>query len=270
MGTRDAARARRLQPESAFFPGVDGDFSVKQPHALAYALQPQRQGQLLGQAFRRRAHAVVLHRQFAVRLVARKLDTHLRGLGMLGDIGQRFLNHPKQRRGDTLGGFGRPHAYVGMGVDAIARHKIGDQPFHRGGQTQVIQHDGPQVRGNAPQRSEGRLDHPTHGAHPLAGAYVLRRQPGFQLGQFHGQRREALAQVVVQLACDVFLFLFAHMQQGVGQPRQLVARGAQGLVDALAFCDVAQEDGQEYAGVGPGLRDGRFHREFFAVGTQTP
>ena len=99
----------------------------------------------------------------------------------------------------------------------------------------------------------------------MAGGDTLARP-----GEIHFERRQLLAQFVVQFPCDACFLVFARLQHLGGQFAQFGLRLAQGIFRRLATRDVVQDYGEQARPADARLRNRRLDRKLHAVGAQRP
>ena len=187
------------------------------------------------------------------------------------DVGQRLLQHP-------VDGGGRQAAKVGnclgirhlqVGGDAAAAGEIHGQPFHRLGQSQVVQHQRTQVGRNPARRGHRRIERRVHPRQFFGHLRVPVLQLFARPGQVHLQRGELLAELVVEFPGDPGLFVLARLQHLRRKLAQLGLRLAQGVLGVFPAGDVAQDHGIDVRAVLAGLRDRSFDRKLRAVAPQS-
>jgi hypothetical protein len=190
--------------------------------ALAQAQQAEGLG--LAQRLALQAAAVVVHFQREHALEVAELDVHRRGLGVLGDVGERLLGravgHQLHVARHVDGRRGAPHHHAQRG----AVLETGRQPLHRGHQA-LVQDGRAQVAHDALAGLQRVLQH-VHGA-----AQVLVHMRALAVAAHPGQVQldggERAADVVVDLAGDVGALLLDAGLQVFGQLGQALARFGQ-------------------------------------------
>ena len=172
--------------------------------------------------FRVEAAAVVAHLQAQAAVRGRDAEPEIAGARMAQHVVDRFLRHAEARG-------------LGVGLDILRRLggvemrcQAGNASLavevraQRGGEAQVIELRRAQA--------EGKLAHPLervlHGLDALGNSHAQRRiARALQRFELDFQRREHLADVVVQIARQAPALFFLHFQQPPGQrPQPLVGK----------------------------------------------
>ncbi len=246
------------------------DRAAEVVHPLAHALQAERAR--LGEVGRRDAAAVVLDLEEDLAVVRAHAHPGLARAGVARDVGERFLQRAVDRRG---------HRLVDALQLAVARHadlalhagaagEVPDQPVGRLGEAEVVEHQRPQVGGDAARGAHGLVEHAAHALGALRRIGVAGGQPLAQPGEVHLQRGEQLPELVVQLARDARLFLLARLEHLRREPPQLFLLRLQRVLRLLAQRDVAQDHRVEVLPGLAGLRDRGLDGELGAVGAHRP
>ena len=139
--------------------------------------------------------------------------------GMPRHVGQCLLHHAVQRDRRALGHRRVLVAELHGDVDVHAARGVAGQPLDGGFQAQVVEHHRTQVGRDAAHRGHGVVDHLQHAGDAAVAA--LRAARRAQARQLHLQRRQALAEFVVQLARDAPALLLARLDHAGGEPAQI-------------------------------------------------
>ncbi len=167
---------------------------------------------------------------------------HVPGPGMPGDIRQGLLQDPEYGDREILVG----HHVLGLHADGAldARHllELLALPFHGGGQPQVIEHAGPKVHVDPLDGLHGHIDQFLHGARPLQELLLLGGDLLVEQDDPRVERRQELAQLVVQLPGNPGPLLLANGLEMQGEIAQAPSRELELLLKLLAVGDVLVGD----------------------------
>ena len=162
--------------------------------------------------------AVVPHRQDQFVRALAQLDPDIGGIGVAGHVGQRLLHHAVQRDVGTRSQRRVIGAELHRHLHVHAPGGVAGQPFDRGVQPQVVEHQRTQVGRNPAQCRHGAVHHLQHAGDASVPAGTGRF--GTQAEQLHLHGGQALAQFVVQFAGDAAAFFLAGLDHAGRQPAQ--------------------------------------------------
>ena len=259
MSSTSRAGARRA---------LDAHLAIQQVGALAQAHEAV--GALRARPGGLEAAAVVAHGEDHRARAALERDLHARGRGVACDVGERFLQHAEHCGRPRVGQVELARAQHQLARRAGALAEVLHQPFARGGEAEVVQHQRAQVGRDAARGGDGGIEQLLHGGELVRERARRRLEVLAQPPHVDLQRRERLAQLVVQLARDAPLLLLAHRACREGEAADLLARGAQVLLGAHALGDVAQDHRVVALAALLDVRDRGVDGKLLAVAAQAP
>jgi hypothetical protein len=186
-------------------------------HAVAHADQALRAA---AHAAGVEALAVVAHGGDDLIAFTHHAHVDLVGVGVLGDVGQRLLDHAVER--DLRGFVELERLDLGVDLQIGALPEFGGQDLDRRLQAEVRQRRRPQVFDDAALQADAVVERGREMQQALVdlGAVHL-RQAALQARRVELGCRQQRAELVVQLAGDASALVFARRLQVFGQPRQL-------------------------------------------------
>src|SRR6266571_1687003 len=239
---RDLHVENRPLPRLAF----DADVASEQGHALAQAhqaesIRPARIVEI-------EAAAVVPDVQRHGTVGAPERDFDALRLGVPGDVGERLLQDAEYRGGVRILEFEIRRGDAQLAGDPRALGEFLHQPLGGRYQPQVVEYQWAQIRGDAPSRGDGAVDHRLHCVELLGDRGVPCRESLREPGDIELQGGERLPQLVVEFPGDAPLLLFPDRIHGIrelahpalGAPPRLpppdpLGRGALPEYNALVY-----------------------------------
>ena len=202
-------------------------------------------------------------------VVACALDRHfdLRRRGVLGNVGQAFLQHAKHRGAVRIREVEiRLRRKDQLTRDSGAGGEVLHEPVGSRGQAQVVEHHRAQIRRYPARRRYGGVEQLLHRVE-LAGQRLARSgKDCVERSDVHFQRGQRLPQLVMQFASDAPLFLLACLARGQREALDFLLRLTQRFFAPDAGRDVAEDRSEELLVAFDVLRDGGFDRKFRTVG----
>jgi len=126
---------------------LDRGLAAQQVGALVQPEQPEGGG--LARLLGREAPAVVAHDEREDPVLFREAHLHMRRRGVFRDVGEGLLQHPEDGGGVRIGKVLEPGPDRELARDSGAPGEILHEPVGGGGEPQVVEHQGTQVRRDA-------------------------------------------------------------------------------------------------------------------------
>ena len=194
------------------------------------------------------------------------MHVHLSGARVPGDVGEGFLQDAEDVGGTLDIEGNRVRRQVERTSDAGTAGELVHGPLDRGDEPEVVQHGGAEVRGERAHLVHHLVDQCRHTLRLGPERFAQRRRHAVLEGeQIHLERRQGLAQLVVDLSRDLGALRLAGRAEPPGKGPQLGARACQGFGHVPPLGDVPG-DGRGADDLAGGIFDRRHaHRHIHAA-----